>query len=107
MDMARWNQALLSGSLLNEPLMRELWTPGRTSVGESPYAMGFVVDSLECRRCVWHNGFAPGAGGYCYNAIFPDDGLAVAVLTNAPIKRAQGKPERLAHRILQALRTAP
>jgi hypothetical protein len=62
--------------------------------------MGFVPAVLAGHREVWHNGLAPGAGGYCYNAIFPDDGLAVVVLSNG--SSFDGEPERMVARTLAA-----
>ena len=54
--------------------------------------MGFVPATIAGHREVWHNGLAPGSGGYCYNAIFPDDDLAVIVLSNAEEHDPQGGP---------------
>lgn len=83
-DMARWDAALLRGALLSPGSRRDLWSPGHLSSGDPvPYAMGFVPATVAGHREVWHNGLSPFAGGYCYNAIFPDDDLAVVVLTNA------------------------
>jgi hypothetical protein len=61
--------------------------------------MGFVVAKLDGHREVWHNGLAPGAGGYCYNALFPDDGLAIVVLSNG--YDFSGRPERLVRQIFR------
>jgi D-alanyl-D-alanine carboxypeptidase len=83
-DLARWDAALMGGTLLSSASMNDLWSAGHLTNGRPiPYAMGFMPTSLAGHREVWHNGFAPNAGGLCYNAIFPDDGLAVIVLTNA------------------------
>lgn len=101
-DMARWDEALLRGSLLQVAQARLLWTPGRPQTGESSYAMGFVADTLDEQPYVWHNGYTPYAGGYCFNAIFPQQHLAVIVLTNGGIDDEQGKPETLVRRIFEA-----
>ncbi len=82
-DVAAWDVALMQRELLDAASMKELWTTGKLASGETlSYAMGFVPAMLAGHREVWHNGLAPGAGGYCYNAIFPDDNLAVVVLSN-------------------------
>jgi D-alanyl-D-alanine carboxypeptidase len=83
-DLARWNRALLGGAFIDRPTQALLWEPGRLSDG-SPvdYAMGFVPTAMNLHREVWHNGYAPNAGGYCYSALFPDDHLGVVVLTNS------------------------
>jgi hypothetical protein len=62
--------------------------------------MGFVPAELLGHREVWHNGLTPGAGGYTYNAIFPDDQLAVIVLSNGSAFR--GEPEKMVERTLRA-----
>ena len=100
-DMARWDEALLRGSLLQAPQARVLWAPGRPQTGESSYAMGFVADTLDGQPYIWHNGYTPYAGGYCFNAIFPQQNLAVIVLTNGGIDGEQGKPETLVRRIFE------
>lgn len=100
-DLARWDMALMNHELLNADLTRELWTVGRLSTGKSTdYAMGFWVDSIGSHRLLWHNGLAPGEGGYCFNAIFPDDSLAVIVLSNDFDISFHGIPEKMLYQVL-------
>lgn len=100
-DLASWDIALLQGRVLDAASMHDLWSAGQLADGTPvTYAMGFVPASLAGHREVWHNGLAPGAGGYCYNAIFPDDGLAVIVLSNG--LNFTGEPERIVRSVLEA-----
>ncbi|HEX5435590.1 MAG TPA: serine hydrolase domain-containing protein [Gemmatimonadaceae bacterium] len=100
-DLARWDVALMHRTLLDARSMHDLWTAGQLANGTRVnYAMGFVPATLEGHREVWHNGLAPGAGGYCFNAIFPDDGLAVIVLSNGA--NFTGVPERMTRQVLEA-----
>ena len=100
-DLAQWDMALMQGRLLGASSMQELWTAGTLATGARvPYAMGFVPTILDGHREVWHNGLTPGAGGYCFNAIFPDDELAVIVLSNGA--RFSGKPERIVRNVLES-----
>ncbi len=100
-DVAAWDVALMRGTLLDAVSMRELWTAGKLATGAPvPYAMGFVPSTLAGHREVWHNGLAPGAGGYCFNAVFPDDKLAVIVLSNGA--GFDGVPEQIVGRVLAA-----
>jgi CubicO group peptidase (beta-lactamase class C family) len=100
-DLARWDAALMDGKFLNAGSMHALWTNGTLASGEpTRYAMGFIADSIGDHREVWHNGFSPKAGGYCYNAIFPDDDLAVIVLSNASESTFRGKPEKIVRSVL-------
>jgi CubicO group peptidase (beta-lactamase class C family) len=112
LDVAAWDIALMNEVLLDPRSMSELWTPGKLTDGTLvPYAMGFVPTTLAGHREVWHNGLTPGAGGYCYNAIFPDDKLAVVVLSNGA--DFQAVPERIVTQVLaaydpaSAMRSAP
>jgi CubicO group peptidase (beta-lactamase class C family) len=100
-DLAKWDLALMRGTLLDAAATHALWSAGSLANGTPVnYAMGFVPATLAGHREVWHNGLAPGAGGYCYNAIFPDDGLAVIILSNGYDFR--GVPERMVVRVLAA-----
>jgi CubicO group peptidase (beta-lactamase class C family) len=100
-DLAKWDLALMHGTLLDAAATHALWSAGTLTNGTPVnYAMGFVPATLAGHREVWHNGLAPGAGGYCYNAIFPDDGLAVIILSNGYDFR--GVPERMVVRVLAA-----
>jgi D-alanyl-D-alanine carboxypeptidase len=100
-DLARWDMALMNHELLSADLTRELWTVGRLSNGKrTSYAMGFFVDAIGSHRVLLHNGWVPGAGGYCFNAIFPDDSLAVIVLSNAALASFQGIPEKMIPQVL-------
>ncbi len=100
-DMAAWDVALMSGSLLDATSMHALWSPGALSNGTPvAYAMGFEPASIGGHREVWHNGLTPGAGGYCYNAIFPNDKLAVIVLSNG--YDFSGVPEGMVTQVLAA-----
>lgn len=90
-DLARWDIALLGGHLLTPAMDRLWWSPGRLADGAATqYGMGWVVGRLDGQRELWHNGFAPGAGGFCWNALFPDTGLGIVVLTNAGSFAAAG-----------------
>ncbi len=82
-DLARWDIALLGGRLLGPAMNRLWWSPGRLADGAATnYGMGWVIADLDGRRELWHNGFAPGAGGFCFNALFPREGLAIVILSN-------------------------
>lgn len=100
-DLMRWDAALIGGRLLKPAYMRELWAPGKLANGQTvEYAMGFVPASIGAHREMWQNGYVPLVGGYCLNAIFPDDQLAVAVLSNSPDVVFRGVPEQIVHDVL-------
>ena len=100
-DISRWNMALMSNRLLKAESLRELWTEGRLPSGKAMgYAMGFVPSMIGSHRQVWHNGYIPRAGGYCFNTIFPDDGLGIIVLSNVSVPSFRGMPEQIVREAL-------
>jgi CubicO group peptidase (beta-lactamase class C family) len=85
----------MTKKLLNNDSMHVLWTNGTLPNGRRMhYARGFVVDAIGEHREIWHNGYSPKAGGYCLNAIFPEDDLAVIVLSNCPTPRSAASRRR-------------
>jgi D-alanyl-D-alanine carboxypeptidase len=105
-DLALWDMALMHGTLLPTSYLAQVWQDGiSTGPGAERYTMGWELATLAGHREFWHNGLAPGVGGTCYNAIFPDDGLAVAVLTNG--FGAMGLPGRMVQEIAAAYGVGP
>lgn len=94
-EMARWLMALQQGKLLQTASLPTLWTPGRLNDGSqrsfggklTGYALGWpTVDRPE------HRAVAPVGGGRSAVFLYPDDDLALVILTNL-----QGaNPERFA-----------
>ena len=100
-DLSKWDDALLHGRLLKPASWKLMSTVGALANGNpTNYGMGFIPDRLGGHREVWHNGLTPGAGGYGINALFPDDGLAIVVLSNG--YNFSGQPERLVRSIFSA-----
>jgi CubicO group peptidase (beta-lactamase class C family) len=84
-EMARWLIALQQGRLLQPASLPTLWTPGRLHDGSqrgfggklTGYALGWpTVDRPE------HRAVAPVGGGRSAVFLYPDDDLAIVVLTN-------------------------
>jgi D-alanyl-D-alanine carboxypeptidase len=99
-DMGAWDEALLQGKVVSKEMFRMMTTSGKLNNGnDSSYGMGFVPGSQDGHRLAWHNGLAPGAGGYCLNVIYPDDDLAIVILSNG--SDFQGEPETLASKIFR------
>ncbi|MDG2530212.1 serine hydrolase domain-containing protein [Caulobacter endophyticus] len=81
-DLARWDASVLSRTLLSptsyDAMMREtMLTTGKGS----GYGLGLYVDGVVGHRRVHHNGFAPGV--ITESRIYPDDGVAIVVTSNA------------------------
>ncbi len=106
-DLALWDIGLLHGRLLFTSYLDDVWREGVPTGDGDRYMAGWVIANVAGHRELWHNGLVIGIGGYCYNAIFPDDGLAIVILTNGA--EAAGVPERMAQSIAAAygIGTAP
>lgn len=89
-DLARWDSVLTRGALLSSASRDEMWTPARLADGtparagdgDDPpgYGLGWQIGTLDGRRRIHHGGSLPGFRAQY--ARYPDQGLAVIVLTN-------------------------
>jgi CubicO group peptidase (beta-lactamase class C family) len=71
----------MDGTLLDPATVDLLWTPQRTTSGESTgYGIGWSSADVDGARNVWHTGGA--MGGSTILLLLPDEGVAVAILTN-------------------------
>jgi len=100
-DLSLWDMALMRGAFLSPSYLAQVWQDGISAgPGTQRYTMGWVLATFAGHRELWHNGLTPGVGGFCYNAIFPDDGLAIVILTSG--FGVAGTPERMAKEIAAA-----
>lgn len=83
-DLARWDIALMDGTLLKPASRAALVTEARLPNGQgSGYALGLQVDRTPDGRERWQHG--GGMSGFISkNAMYPADGLALVVLSNGP-----------------------
>lgn len=82
-DLARFAQAMLTGTLLAPATVELLWTPQKTSDGKSTgYGMGWGSGTdAKGHRWIGHTG--GGMGATANLRIYPDDSLVVALLVNS------------------------
>ena len=81
-DVARFGAALLRPGLLSARARREMFTPVPLTDGTPAiYALGFQSLREDGRRLLLQPGGGPGIAGWL--AIYPDDDLVVAILSNA------------------------
>ncbi len=107
-DLVKWDGAFFGGKVLSQNSVEIATTPPRgitlglhagstqSQIAEG-YGFGWVTGHDEGRRIVWHNGGLIGARAM--NAVFPDDGLEIVILTNA----TTADPEAIALRIARLL----
>ena len=77
-DLARWVIALQQDKLLTKPALQTLWTAGTFNNGTpTQWALGWVTKPRPQHRAVIATG-----GGRTAIFVYPEDNLAVVVLTN-------------------------
>ncbi|NVE00668.1 serine hydrolase domain-containing protein [Massilia sp. BJB1822] len=86
-DLSKWIQALQQGRLLKPDSLKQLWTPATLVDNRSaPWAMGWPAI-----RRAQHRAVAGIGGGRSAFYIYPEDRLAIIILTNL----AGSQPEQL------------
>ena len=80
-DLAKWDAALDGDRLLNAASKEQMWTPVKLNDGKArKYGFGWNVDAVEGHKNIGHGGSTSGFSAS--NQRFPDDRLAVIILTN-------------------------
>lgn len=80
-DLARWNDAVVSGRLLKAASWQQAFTPCTLpKQAKCTYGYGWFVGHLRGHRMISHGGDIPGFNGQALR--LPDDKLFVAVLGN-------------------------
>lgn len=82
-DMAKWDAALRSESLLKHAVLERMWRPTRANDGAPAsfdYGYGQFIESYRGHRLVHHSGGTPGFSSSVHRWV--DDGITVIILTN-------------------------
>jgi len=80
-DLAKWNAALDGEHLLTPASKAQMWTPVTLNNGTNKtYGFGWNVVTTEGHKNIGHGGSTSGFSASIQR--FPDDRLAVIVLTN-------------------------
>jgi len=79
-DMANWIIALQTGKLIkSKSLLNIMWSPIQFNDGKfTPWALGWGMNKFRKK----HKAVGMSGGGRAAFLVYPDDGLAVVVLTN-------------------------
>jgi CubicO group peptidase (beta-lactamase class C family) len=88
-DLLTWDIAVMNQALLAPASYAEMEKPTKLKDGKvSNYGLGFTLGSMNGHRLVSHGG---EVGGFvAANYVFPDDRIAVVVLTNQEASPAAG-----------------
>jgi D-alanyl-D-alanine carboxypeptidase len=98
-DLAKWDVSLIGQRILRPASYKQMETETLLNNGlGTQYGLGIAVKSLSGHRVLEHGGEVSGYSAE--NLIFPDDGVAVAVLTNQDLSTA---PSAIAHNIAALL----
>lgn len=80
-DLAKWNAALDGESLLSAASKAQMWTPVKLNDGKTKtYGFGWNIVTTEGHKNIGHGGSTSGFSASIQR--FPDDGLAVIILSN-------------------------
>lgn len=105
-DLARFGSALLRPGLLSERGRREMFTPAPLADGTpTRYALGFQVLEEGGRRLLLQSGGGPGIASWL--AVYPDDDVVIAVLSNATGAPLEETVRRVAAGFLRPPAPAP
>jgi CubicO group peptidase (beta-lactamase class C family) len=98
-DLAKWDAAMIGQRILTPLSYREMQTEVLLKNGMgTEYGLGIGVKRISGHRALEHGGEVSGYSAE--NLVFPDDGLAIAVLTNQDMSNA---PSAIAHKIASLL----
>jgi CubicO group peptidase (beta-lactamase class C family) len=76
-DLYRWNNALLSDKVISRASLEQAFTPHLEK-----YGYGWMIDSVEGKRALYHGGGIPGFVALIYR--IPADSTCIIALLNAP-----------------------
>ncbi len=94
-DLAKWNAALDGESVLNAKSKEQSWTPAKLNAGKATkYGFGWFIEAVEAHRNIGHGGSTSGFSASIQR--FPDDKLAVIILTNTDESVATPMAEKIA-----------
>jgi CubicO group peptidase (beta-lactamase class C family) len=94
-DLAKWDAALDSESLLYAVTKEKMWTRSKLNSGkETGYGFGWFIDTVEGHKNIGHGGSTSGFSAS--NQRFPDDHLAVILLTNTDEQIATTMAKKIA-----------
>lgn len=100
-ELARWDVSMIKQELLNPASYKEMETEVKLNDGHSTgYALGLQVGNIAGHRVVRHGGEV--SGFTAQNFVFPDEGVAVVVLTNQDANGAAGSIARQISTVLLA-----
>jgi CubicO group peptidase (beta-lactamase class C family) len=94
-DLTKWNAALDGNEILNAASKQEMWTPQLLPDGKSTkYGFGWRIGDVEGHKNIGHGGSTSGFSATLQR--FPEDRLAIIILTNTDEQIASTLAKRIA-----------
>jgi CubicO group peptidase (beta-lactamase class C family) len=94
-DLAKWNVALDCNDPLSAKSKDQMWTPTKLNSGKmTKYGFGWFIGTLQGHKNIGHSGSTSGFSASIQR--FPDDRLAVILLTNTDEQIATALAEKVA-----------
>jgi CubicO group peptidase (beta-lactamase class C family) len=103
-DLAKWDDALRCGKVLDEQSLAAMWTPALLNDGEpnsAGYGFAWACGGEPGHRTVAHGG--AWQGFTCYFIRYLDDDLSVAVLTNLS-SGSPSNPGKIARHVAEMIK---
>ena len=79
-DMYLWDQALRSGNIVSKTSLNDMLTPSFAISKDVGYGYGWQIENFSGHHLIADGGGMPGVS--TLNAVFPDDGVTIILLTN-------------------------
>jgi CubicO group peptidase (beta-lactamase class C family) len=86
LDLARFDVALMHGTLIPAPLRESMWRGTTTASGTTPYGLGWFLGAHEGARLAWHTGLWEGQYSALYLKVLSDNAaerLTLILLANS------------------------
>jgi len=107
-DLARWSHLLAIGHAMLPASYAAMTTPvglENSTAASSGYALGVIVQKILGYPAVWHDGAINGFRSFLL--YFPEQDVAIAVITNAFPSPAGGNPQLIAMAVANAALATP
>jgi CubicO group peptidase (beta-lactamase class C family) len=99
-DLAKWNNALDREAVLNTKSKQAMWQPAVLNDGKmTQYGFGWRIEALDGHKNIGHGGSTSGFSATIQR--FPDDQLAVIILTNTDEQIATSLARKIARLYLR------
>lgn len=79
-DLEKWDRGVLQPGIFSQASLAQMFAPGPFPQSYGTYADGWFVSTLDGHKYLWHDGDVTGY--QTMNAIFPNDGIEIIILTN-------------------------